>query len=195
MRRVEKKSLPNRAISLEMAIQTHTMRAVGQGSASPGQARSSPTKNRSAPAHAGMGETVAFTIAFVLAVLSALHVYWGVEGIESSAVIPEIDGKPAFIPDARDCYTVAAALALASIIVTTRGGLLRSPLPDTWTQIATFSVGAMLAVRAIGDFHLMGFFKRVRGTTFAEWDTRLFSPVCLLLGLATLWVALSETTI
>ena len=143
-----------------------------------------------------MGEiSVALTVACVLAVLSMLHVYWGVEGIESpSAVIPEIDGKPAFIPAARDCYAVAAALALACILVTARGGLLRSPFPETWTQIGTISVGAVLSLRAIGDFHQMGFFKRVRGTQFAEWDTRLFSPLSLLLGLATLWVALMERT-
>lgn len=136
---------------------------------------------------------MAFTVACVLAVLSALHVYWGMEGIDApSPVIPEIDGKPVFLPTARDCYAVAAALALASVLVTTRGGLLRSPFPEAWTQIGTISVGAALALRAIGDFHLMGFFKRVRGTPFAQWDTRLFSPLSLVLGLATLWVALSD---
>jgi hypothetical protein len=141
-----------------------------------------------------MGETiVAFTVACVLLILSMLHVYWGVEGVEApSPVIPEIDGKPAFIPAARDCYAVAAALALAAILVTTRGGLLRSPFPEMWTQIGTISVAVVLALRAIGDFHMMGFFKRVRGTPFAEWDTHLFSPLSLVLGLATLWVALSD---
>jgi len=133
---------------------------------------------------------VAFTVACVLALLSALHVYWGVEGVEArSPIVPEIDGRPAFLPDARDCFTVASALALASILVVLRGGLLRSPFPDAWTQIGTISVGSVLALRAIGDFHLLGFFKRVHGTAFAEWDTRLFSPLSLMLGLATLWLA------
>jgi hypothetical protein len=138
---------------------------------------------------------VALTIACALAILSLLHVYWGLEGVEaSSPVIPKIDGRPVFIPSARDCYAVAAALALATILVTTRGGLLRSPLPEMWTQTGTVAVGAVLSLRAIGDFHVLGFFKRVRGTPFAEWDTRLFSPLALLLGLATLWVALVEKT-
>jgi catechol 2,3-dioxygenase-like lactoylglutathione lyase family enzyme len=44
-------------------------------------------------------------------------------------------------------------------------------------------------LRAVGDFRLVGFFKRVRGTPFARWDTRLFSPLCVALGLASLWVA------
>ena len=38
---------------------------------------------------------------------------------------------------------------------------------------------------------MVGFFKRVRDTEFAEWDTRLFSPVSFLLGLGTLWIAAS----
>jgi hypothetical protein len=138
---------------------------------------------------------LALTVACVLALLSMLHVYWGLEGIEArSAVIPEVNGKPVFLPLPRDCYAVAAALALACILVTTRGGLLRSPLPEAWTQTGTIAVGAVLALRAIGDFHVMGFSKRVRDTRFAEWDSRLFSPVCLMLGLATLWVALMERT-
>ncbi|HEY2775910.1 MAG TPA: DUF3995 domain-containing protein [Candidatus Binatia bacterium] len=137
---------------------------------------------------------MAFTIASVLAVLSMLHVYGGVEGVEgeSSPVIPEIDGKPVFVPEPRDWYAMAAALALASILVTTRSGLLRSPFPDAWTQFGTIAVGIVLVLRAVGDFHMLGFFKRVRGTVFAEWDTRLFSPLSLILGLATLWIAFSD---
>jgi hypothetical protein len=136
---------------------------------------------------------VAFTIACVLFLLSALHVWWGVEGVEAtSPMIPQVDGKPSFVPESRDCYAVAAALALASILVITRGGLLRSPFPETWTQIGTIAVGGVLVLRAIGDFHTLGFFKRVRGTEFAEWDTRLYSPLALVLGVATLYLALIE---
>jgi hypothetical protein len=43
--------------------------------------------------------------------------------------------------------------------------------------------------RAIGERRYVGFFKRVRGTTFAWWDTRVFSPLCaaLSLGYLLLW--------
>ena len=34
-------------------------------------------------------------------------------------------------------------------------------------------------LRAVGDFRMVGFWKTVRDTPFARWDTRLFSPLCV----------------
>jgi hypothetical protein len=41
------------------------------------------------------------------------------------------------------------------------------------------------------EFRLVGFFKRVRGTAFARWDTAFFSPLCLALSLGCVLVARS----
>jgi hypothetical protein len=47
-----------------------------------------------------------------------------------------------------------------------------------------FDVGALIFVlRAIGNLRTFGFFKTITGTPFAEWDTWLYSPLCLLLAL------------
>jgi hypothetical protein len=46
-------------------------------------------------------------------------------------------------------------------------------------------------LRAVGEFRLVGLFKRIRGTAFARWDTWLFSPLCLLIALAFFFVAAS----
>ena len=43
--------------------------------------------------------------------------------------------------------------------------------------------------RAVGDFPLVGFFKPDNGTAFATWDTWLYSPLCVVLGSATVFVA------
>jgi hypothetical protein len=43
-------------------------------------------------------------------------------------------------------------------------------------------------LRSVGDFRLVGFFKRVRGTRFARYDSLLFSPLSLALGVPTLWL-------
>nr|WP_254844256.1 DUF3995 domain-containing protein [Leptospira santarosai] len=44
-------------------------------------------------------------------------------------------------------------------------------------------LSAMFLFRAIGDFRLVGFFKKIRGTKFAKNDTAFFSPLCLLLSI------------
>lgn len=136
---------------------------------------------------------MAGAIALVLAFLGGLHVFWGLCGMSPafSVVVPEVDGKPAFRPSRLSCFAVAAALATAAALVACRGGILSSPVGATWIQVGTIGVGAVFVLRAIGDFRLVGFFKKVRGSGFARWDTRLYSPLCLALGIGTLWVALA----
>ena len=135
---------------------------------------------------------MAVAVGLVLSALALLHVYWGVGGISGPSVaVPEVDGRPLFTPTRLSCFAVAAALVLAAFLVLSRGGIVASPLPPAWTKVGAAGVGAVFVLRAIGDFRLVGFFKRVRGTPFARWDTRLFSPLCLAIGLASLWVALA----
>jgi Protein of unknown function (DUF3995) len=52
-----------------------------------------------------------------------------------------------------------------------------------------FGLGAVFVVRSVGDFRPLGFFKRARGSRFARLDTFVYAPLCLILGLAALFVA------
>jgi hypothetical protein len=63
-------------------------------------------------------------------------------------------------------------------------------LPSRLVRGATALLAALFLLRSVGEFRLVGFFKRVRGTDFAWWDTRLYSPLCLAMGVAFLAVAL-----
>jgi hypothetical protein len=135
---------------------------------------------------------VAASVGTVLAAIAALHVYWGVVGVaERSAALPEVNGKPVFTPSRVACFAVASALAIASALVLWCGHVLRAPIPSRLVTVGTVGVGTVLLLRAIGDFRLVGFFKRVRGSPFSAWDTALFSPLSALLGIGSLWVALS----
>jgi hypothetical protein len=133
---------------------------------------------------------VAAIIALSLFAIAIVHFCWGIASMEEEAVLAsEYEDQSLAAPTNTECLDVAAALILASVIVAARGELLRSPMPEAWTHIGAFAVGTVLIARGIGDFRYVGFFKRVRDTAFAEWDTRLFSPISFLLGVATLWLA------
>jgi hypothetical protein len=58
-------------------------------------------------------------------------------------------------------------------------------------RVGTFGVGAVLAARAVGDFRLVGLFKRVRGTRFARYDSLVYTPLCLALAAGCFAVAAS----
>jgi hypothetical protein len=117
--------------------------------------------------------TLASTTAAIFAFLGLLHFYWALRGGSgSSAAIPEIDGVPAFTPSKAATVAVGLVLLFTAAIVLLRVELLMA------------GAAAVLVLRAIGDFRLVGFFKRVRGSRFARLDTLVYSPLCLALGIA-----------
>jgi len=132
---------------------------------------------------------VAICLAVVFTVLGLFHVYWA-SGLStgSSVAIPEVNGRAAFRPSRVATLLVAAALFSAGYVVLVRGGQVSSPLTPGLARLGTGVIGTLFVLRAIGEFRLVGFFKRVRGTAFARWDTALFSPLSLAIGLAALWL-------
>jgi hypothetical protein len=129
-------------------------------------------------------------IAAVMAGLAALHVFWAFGGtLGAVAVLPTRDGTPLFRPGRAVTLAVAAGLAGAACVALAAvelapWGLPRGTLPPGCAVLA-----ALFGGRAIGERRYLGFFKRVRGTAFAWWDTRVFSPLCaaLSIGYLLLW--------
>lgn len=139
---------------------------------------------------------VALALAAVFTALAALHIWWALRPAAagqpprlSSAVIPQVDGKPVFAPSRNATFAVAAALLAAAAVVLVRAGIMLPAFPPHLAKLASAVLGLVLLARAVGDFRLVGFFKRVRGSRFATLDTRFYAPLCLLLALATLWLA------
>lgn len=123
---------------------------------------------------------LASVTAGMFALLGLLHFYWAVRGASgNSAAIPEIDGVPAFKP------TRAATAAVGVVLLGTAAIVLMQ------VKLLLAGAAAVLLLRAIGDFRLVGFFKRVRGSRFARLDTLLYSPLCLALGAALAVLAFS----
>ena len=134
------------------------------------------------------------------AALSLLHVYWACGGRWGwNAALPERP-SPTSPESARACVNlftpsraatlgVACVLAVAGLLASLRAGLFAPPLRH-WaltTILTTFAVVFLL--RAIGDCHWVGFFKKVRDSTFARLDTAVYSPLCVTLGVGLLTVA------
>lgn len=133
---------------------------------------------------------VPLLLAAVLLSLSALHVSWAFGGrLGSGTVIPEVNGRRALNPSPAATLVVAAGLLLAAGVALSRGAVIWPSLPGSPAHWGAIAFGVVFVLRAIGEFRLVGFFKRVRGTSFARWDTRLFSPLSLAMGLSFLWIA------
>jgi hypothetical protein len=139
-----------------------------------------------------MSTIIAFSLIAVFLCLSALHFYWLLGGRAGlRAAIPEIDGKPAFQPSAIATLTVALGLALCALLIAATAGVLPLSLPGAVLAWVTRVLALALLLRAIGDFRLVGFFKRIHDTRFARLDTVVYSPLCLALAIGSAIVGLA----
>ena len=123
-----------------------------------------------------------WTLTLIFLGLSVLHWYWVAFGLgKLDRFVPEIDGRPAFRPGRISTSLVALLLLAATLICASEASLLGVPrLP--LARAGVWTLALLFLLRAVGEFRLVGFFKRVRGTRFADLDTRIFSPLCLVIS-------------
>lgn len=139
---------------------------------------------------APMSEIIALIVMIVFSGLSLVHAYWALGGrVGSTAAIPELSGRPAFVPTALGTFAVSVALALCVVLVALSAGIIVSVVPAAWITWLTYGLALCLLARAVGDFRLVGFFKRVRGTRFARLDSVVYAPLCLILAVAVSYIA------
>ena len=137
-----------------------------------------------------MPDLLAFIVVVVFVALAAIHAYWALGGRTGKlAAVPELNNRPAFVPSTLATFAVAIALALCAVLVAASAGLVVSSPPAAWVTWLAFLLALVLIARAVGDFRLVGFFKRVRGTAFARLDSTVYAPLCLVLGAAVFYVA------
>ncbi len=135
---------------------------------------------------------IAWALIVVFAGLALMHAYWLFGGQAGRlAAIPEVDGQPLFPPSALATLAVAIGLTLCALLIAGTAGVLILPLSQTMLVWLTRILAVVLLLRAIGDFRLVGFSKRVRHTGFSHLDTTVYSPLCLALaiGTAIVWFA------
>jgi hypothetical protein len=125
----------------------------------------------------------------IIAFAAAFHLYWALGGrLGFSVSLPQRpDGTPVMAhrlswwrPAAG---AVALGLALLALLLLGHAGHLPLPLPPGLVRAALLATGAAFVARALVPNRYVGFFKSLRGTRWARFDTRLYSPLFLLLGL------------
>jgi hypothetical protein len=137
-------------------------------------------------------------LVMIFAVISLVHVYWGLGGQwAAAAAVPQVPiegaekSRPAFRPSGWLTLLVAFGLSLIAALVCLRVGWWLPKVSHWSLQWVISAIAMLMFARAIGDSHLMGFFKQVKDSRFARLDTWVYSPLCVLLGaglLAVAWV-------
>jgi hypothetical protein len=132
------------------------------------------------------------TNTFIFVVLSLLHFYWATGGSFGSVIsLPgRPDGQLLFKPGPLSTVVVALGLLVFAFITV-------SALPDfefgingRFRHYGLWIIALIFISRAAGDFKYVGFFKRIKGTSFAGADTKLYSPLSLSIGVISALIAM-----
>lgn len=120
----------------------------------------------------------------ILGVLSLMHAYWALGGRWGSAyTVPTVSGRRMFDPTPLATWVVSGLLGMAVILVMGQAGWIRTGPLRVIFDVGGWGLSLVLLLHAVGNLRSFGFFKTVKGTPFAQWDTWLYSPLCLLLAL------------
>jgi hypothetical protein len=124
----------------------------------------------------------------IIAFAAGFHLHWALGGRTGYSVsLPQKpDGTPVMahrLPWWRPAAgAVALGLAALAWLLLGRSGHLPLPLPEGPVRAALLAAGAAFVARALVPNRYVGFFKSLRTTRWALYDTRLYSPLFLLLG-------------
>jgi len=121
---------------------------------------------------------------------AGFHFYWGWGGrIGYEASIPRrATGERLFEPPNWGAHLVGVVLLGASWLVLVTAQLVPSPISQVATRALVGVMACGFIVRAVWCSPYGGFLKTVRNSTFAYYDTVLYSPLLLILGAGLLYV-------
>jgi hypothetical protein len=129
----------------------------------------------------------------ILGGLSLLHAYWALGGRWASAyTVPTIGGRRSIDPSPFATWIVCGLLGLAVAIVFGKLEWIGKGRLAVLFDIGIWGLAFVFALRAVGNFRTFGFFKVIKGTPFADWDTWLYSPLCLLIAALVVGLARSS---
>ena len=133
-----------------------------------------------------------FINAALFCAIALLHFYWAFGGRHFKfTVLPKhAEGQTVFQPGFFSTIVVAVGLVIFAFITLGNLGWFDEFIPHQFIHYATLVIGAIFILRAIGDFKFIGFFKKVKGTDFADNDTRIFSPIALLMGVVSIAIVI-----
>ena len=142
-----------------------------------------------------MGKVLPDVVSLVFALLAVWHFYMALmPGAGTRGAVPSVEGKPLFIPTRSATAAVGIVLLLAAALVGATARAVWPGMPQTVLSWLSYALAFGLLGRAVGEFRYVGFFKRVRGSRFAQLDTLIYSPLCLLLAVGVALVALQHGT-
>ena len=128
---------------------------------------------------------LAIILFLIFTVLGAFHFYWllgGLLGLKKAIPTKGATANTFAIPKIATLF-VGLVLVSFGLMYLLKTGLITIDIPDWLTTYGYWFIPVIFILRAIGEFNYVGFFKKIKNTEFAKADSKVFSPLCLGIGI------------
>lgn len=129
-------------------------------------------------------DLIAIITILALIIMGGFHFYWafgGTRGLDKA--LPTKDGKLLLNPSKALTFFVGVLLIIFAYIAYALHFYDFTIMNNkSIYQYSGLLLSIIFTLRAIGEFNAVGFFKKIKNTEFAIYDTKYFSPLCLILG-------------
>jgi len=130
-------------------------------------------------------DAIAIITILALTVMGLFHFYWAFGGkIGLDKALPTKDGELLLNPSKTLTFFVGIILVVFAHIAYALQfyDFAINTNRDFYWYCGLF-LSIIFTLRAIGEFNMVGFFKKIKNTEFARYDTKYFSPISLVLGI------------
>jgi len=137
--------------------------------------------------------TIFSSILFLIfIILGLIHFNWviGSEWGLNQALPTTEKGERLFTPGKIDSAIVGLGLTTFGVFYLLQTGFVNFEIPLWIEKYVKWIIPTIFFLRAFGDFKYLGFFKTIKDTEFGKADTKFFSPLCLILSILGLVIAL-----
>jgi len=126
--------------------------------------------------------------ALILFFVAAIHFYWAFGGKWGAhAVLPQVNSqKRVFTPSPMTTFAVAIPFLLISLIFAQAAGWFNFEIVGQYLSSLLIILVIVFAIRALGDFKYVGFFKKIKNTEFAINDTKYYTPLSAFVAISLL---------
>jgi hypothetical protein len=124
-------------------------------------------------------------LSILLIGLGLIHFNWVVGGNFgfSESLPTKENGERVLNPKKIDSAIVGIGLTAFGFLYLLKSGVIEFIIPGWIMAYGSWIIPIIFLLRAIGEFKYVGFFKKIKKTEFGKLDTKLFSPLCLIIGI------------
>ncbi len=143
-----------------------------------------------------MIKALSLCLAVVLAIIAALHIYWGLGGFwpgtDAASLVDKVVGAPPGtpVPPLWACGVVAACVMVPAWAGLTLSRVVPDVLPKSVTWIwsaALWGAAIVFLLRGLSTY-VSPLLQSTKGTEFYALDRAVYAPLCLFLGTALLLI-------